>query len=253
MDLRYNNFTEAWESLNELFIEGPKPLFSGPNGTRFARAQYLYNVSVDIENPILDPEFDFGRKFNYTQQKWTMLMSNYICMDKLAILKQEITTASQSRKPFNITYDFHNTHKNGKGCLIAMLATKRYANNTPYLTFYLRASEITKRLSVDFLLAQRIGEYLFNGQNFKVTFNFNQLFNDDTVLLMYHAHKNIRGLLRKSNNENAPILLKRLKEMLHGEEKDFKKYKVHFRAFKVIRPDLYKYPQLLAKNCKLPS
>lgn len=30
-----------------------------------------------------------------------------------------------------------------------------------------------------------------------MVFHINQMFNDNTVLLMYHAHKNIRKLLKK--------------------------------------------------------
>ena len=89
-------------------------------------------------------------------------------------------------------------------------------------------------------------------EEFKALLNINQLFNDDTVLLMYGAHKDIRHILKKGKNEYCNILYKRLKEMLEGEEKQFKKYKVHWRAFKVLRPDLYKYPKTLAKECKLP-
>ena len=252
MPLEYHNFLEAWEGINESFLDTSLSLLKEFNGVRHARALYLYNVSIQVNNPVLDPEFDFGRKFNYTKQKWNMLMGNYINMVELKELKTELKQHLNDRKPYNISYNFPNTHKHGKKCLLALIITKRYGDVTPYITMYLRSSEVTKRLSVDFLLMQRIGEYLFEGQPFKALLNINQLFNDDTVLLMYGAHKDIRHILKKGKNEYCNILYKRLKEMLEGEEKQFKKYKVHWRAFKVLRPDLYKYPKTLAKECKLP-
>jgi len=253
--LTYPNFTKAWEGINELFLDTPSSLLKEYNGVRQARAMYLYNVSILVEKPELDPEFDFGRLFNYTNQKWKMLMGNYINMGELRELKEELNTyiGGKKPKPYNISYNFSNTHKHGKKCLLALLLTKRFGDNIPYITLYLRSSEITKRLSVDFLLAQRIGEYLFEGNPFKVVFNINQLFNDDTVLLMYGAYKDISHILKNGKNEYCSILYKRLKEMLQGEENQFKSYKVHWRAFKVLRPDLYTYPCTLAKECKLPK
>lgn len=253
MKLEYQNFLKAWEGINELFLDTSPKVLKEFNGVRHSRALYLYNVPIEIKYPVLDPEFDFGRLFNYSHQKWRMLMSNYINMEELKELKAELNHNISNKKPYNISYNFSNTHKQGKKCLLALILTKRYGDNTPYITVYLRSSEVTKRLAVDFLLIQRIGEYLYGNEAFKVIFNVNQLFNDDTVLLMYGAYKALTPILRRGENEYCKILYKRYTEMLEGEENQFKKYKVHWRAFKVLRPDLYKYPKTLAKECKLPQ
>ena len=262
MILNYQNFTQAWEQINELFISAPLSSFkTDPDRVLVSNALYFYNVIITVDNPQLDPEFDFGRHFNYTKNKWNNLVGNYICLEELKEFKSNISSVLNSKKPFNIPYLFKNKHANGKNCLLNMIATRRYGSNEPYLTFTLRASEVTKRLAVDFLLAQRIGEYLFEDKAFKVVFMINQMFNDDTVLLMYHAHRDTRPLLNlalskyktlgKDEIKRLRKMEDRLKAMLTGVPSDYS-YKVHLRAFKVLRPDLYKYPKTLAKDCKLP-
>ena len=70
------------------------------------------------------------------------------------------------------------------------------------------------------------------------------MFNDDTVLLMYHAHKSVLELDIKKD------LKDRLEYLLNCKPEDIK-YKVHKRALKVLRPEIFKYPVTLAKDCKL--
>ena len=102
---------------------------------------------------------------------------------------------------------FTNNHGCGKKCLLSIVFSKRCKENNPTISVYLRASEITKRLIFDFLFVQRIGEYVYGHNNFKMVFHINQMFNDNTVLLMYHAHKNIRKLLKKKEDKRSIKLL----------------------------------------------
>lgn len=71
---------------------------------------------------------------------------------------------------------------------------------------------------------------------------------------MYHTHKPLKKVL-KGAEENA--WNKRVKEIWkkfkNGQEKDFSSFKVFFRSFKVLRPDLYEetYKSMKAKELLL--
>lgn len=251
--IRYPSLITAWEGLNELFYlveDQDKPSYERDTFVS-KNAVYFYNVVVDIDTPDFPEDFDFGRRFNYTMNKWTSLLSNYVDLDALEEFKETLDINIKKNKFYNLAYSFSNNHNFGKKCLMNLTATRRYGNKTPYLTFYLRASEVTKRLAVDFLLAKRIGDYLFDNKEYKIVFVIQQLFQDNTVLLMYQAHRDASRLIYGRKDTRGKRLESLLKFMLTSTEEDFK-YKVHRRAFKVIRPDLYQYPKtMIAKNCKL--
>ncbi len=250
---------EAWIKINQLVISPGRVNKKYYNVIEVSKAKYFYNVTFEVLNPQVDPKFDFGRQFNYTKSKWASLVKNYVNIDNLSEFKNQIT--SNTKKVYNLSYNFTNIHKHGKQCLISLTATKKPDKNTvPQLSVYMRASEVTKRLICDFLLIQRIGEYLFDNQKFTVVFHIVQMFNDETVLLMFHAYQDIRGFLKEQietmrysgdDSSSEKSLLKRLNEFIK-KDPDEVKYKVHKRALKVLRPDLFNYPTTLAKDCKLP-
>lgn len=62
--------------------------------------------------------------------------------------------------------------------------------------------------------------------------------------LCIDAHKDILNFGIKSE------LKDRLEYLLNCKPEDIK-YKVHKRALKVLRPEIFKYPVTLAKDCKL--
>ena len=76
------------------------------------------------------------------------------------------------------------------------------------------------------------------------------MFNDNTVLLMYHAHKDIRKLLKKKEDKRSIKLLEDLNTFLE-KPIDSIKYKIHKRVEKVLQEDIKK-PVTLVKDCKLP-
>lgn len=239
--------TIAWEKINEAFLRNEEDLEAEYKG----KALYAYDLVIGIAKPRLDPNFDFGRHFNYTNAKWKTLVGNYIDYDSLDSAKKEVAKEEKrGNKVYNVALQFINKHGHGKNCLLSMVFSRRANKKIPYIVVFLRASETTKRLACDLLLFQRIGEYVYGEQEFQLIVHFNQIFNDDTVLLMYHAHKDIQRLLKKAGNERADELRKRLNYLLKCDPKEIK-YKVHKRALKVLRPDLFKYPKTLAKDCQL--
>ena len=129
------------------------------------------------------------------------------------------------------------------------LDIERIGMDYPMITVFMRASEVTKRLICDLLLIQRIGEYIFTGDKFCISIHFSQIFNDDTVLLMYHAHEDLLKLSDRIGIYDSNWY-DRLKYLLKVDP-DKIKYKVHKRALKVLRPELFKYPKTLAKDCTL--
>lgn len=243
--LEFKNSMKAWEGLNRLFLFNEE----GFEVERIGKAQYINDLVIYINNPLVDPEFDFGRHFNYTISKWKSLVANYINKEELISLKAEVLSALKSKKIFNIGYQFDNKHAHGKNCLLSMVVSNKAGMDNPMITVFMRASEVTKRLICDLLLIQRIGEYLLSGSNFHVCIHFNQIFNDDTVLLMYHAHENLLKLSDKLGIYDYNWY-DRLKYLLEVNPDDIK-YKVHRRALKVLRPELYRYPKTLAKDCVL--
>lgn len=237
----YSDSLSFWEKINEAFLTADGNL----NFVCKGRATYLYDYVVGIKNPKLDVGFDFGRHFNYTISKWRSLVVNYISREELSYIAREIREEENKKsRSYALALQFKNKHGHGKNCLLSMVFSRRPGKDKPNICVFLRASEITKRLICDLLLFQRIGEYVYKDTQFTLTIHFNQMFNDDTVLLMYHAHKNILDMGIK------PELEDRLKYLLKCDPSEIK-YKVHRRALKVLRPEIFKYPVTPAKDCKL--
>lgn len=252
----YNNSLEAWEGLNESFLRNDDWL----EGNLRGGCIYAYNLTIFIRKPELNPEFDFGKHFNYSTRKWSMLVNNYIEPNQLKDIKAMIDEAEASKahamKFYNLSYKFDSNHSNSKGCLTSMILSRRGEYNgkpSRNMTVILRASEVTKRLIVDLLLFQRIGEYIWGNQEWSLTIHFNQIFNDDNVLLMYHAHKNIKNILNRSESVD-PLrrkqILDKLNKLLATKVEDMP-YKIYKRVITVLRKDLYTTPVTLAKDCYL--
>ena len=256
MNLTYPDLTKAWEGINELFLEMPPQAIDDYNGFRVKNGGwYLYHLSFMVTNPVFDPEFDFGRHFNYTETKWRSLLGNYLHIEELDEYRRMISDTHYAKpSPYALSYIFTNTHKNGKGCLMQMVASRRVGSVQAYLTFYLRASEVTKRLAVDLLLAQRICEYIYKDTDIKpyVVFEIVQAYADDTIILMYNAHKSIKAFFKHKNTPRKKELLERLDTLMKTPAGTIR-YKVHERAYIVIRSDLFSqfYPKTLAKDCTL--
>lgn len=241
---------EAWEKLNEAFLnpKGTNINFISGHG-----ALYAYDLVIGIKDPKVDPDFDFGRHFNYTSSKWRSLVANYIDKEELKLIRDEITTEENKRsssKVYNLALQFTNKHGHGKNCLLSMVFSRRICCVNPTISVFLRASEVTKRLICDLLLFQRIGEFVYGDIPFRLVIHFNQIFNDDTVLLMYHVHKSITNMSWKIDDERANALLNRLIELEQIDPESIK-YKVHRRVAKVLHPEIYHYPKTLARDCRL--
>lgn len=152
---------EAWEYLNEYILLNEKKLKQEGAG-RDGNASFSYDNLIFITKAWIDPNFDFGKVFGYRMQKWSHLVNNYVDLNQLDILKAEILSNERTKKrTYNISFYFSNSHGNGKGCLISCTFSRRLNSDIPILIFNTRATEVTRRLLVDLLLIQRIGEYVY--------------------------------------------------------------------------------------------
>ena len=253
--LEFATSQEAWERLNEAFLRLDPVLFE-KGATANSGVAVVYNVFIKIRKAWVDPEFDYGRCFNYKETKWTSLLNNYIDFNKLDLLRSKLRVLKNKyNQNYNVTYMFNNHHNNGKQCLIAATFSKRFGEDIPVITMVIRASEITKRLIFDFLLIQRMAEYVYGPeQSVQINLFATQIYGNVETLLMYHTHKPLRKIL-KGVEENPWInrVNEIWKKFKNGQEKDFSSFKVFFRSFKVLRPDLYEetYKSMKAKELLL--
>lgn len=169
--LQFENLQKAWEGLNVyLSTADPKELQGGGGsyGTQFI----AYNTLVTANSAWVDPEFDFAKVLGYTDKKWTTLVRNYIDFNYLDLLKSEITMRrGKNARSYNLSYHFANKYGGGKDCLLTLVFSKRMDEPFPTVFFNVRVSEVTSRLIFDFLLVQRIIEYVYGkGQPAEVHF-----------------------------------------------------------------------------------
>lgn len=230
---------EAWEGINEIFIKGDSTFFrEGYGGILNKGAAYAYNLMINIRKAWMDPEFDFGRLFNYQQTKWTMLLNNYVNMNQLDLMRSQIRDVERKKtKNYNYSFDFVNTHTNGKGCLIAASFCRRLDMDIPIIIANMRSSEITKRLAFDLLLLQRLGEYVYGeNETFMLQLNINQMYCNVETLIMYENWKPIRKILKGVEETDwTNNVTKTLKYFKTVDEKEIK-YKVYRRTLACLQP-----------------
>lgn len=247
--LEFATSQEAWEKLNESFLRLDPILFKvGANANTGMAASY--NVFIKIRKAWVDPMFNYGRCFNYRDTKWTTLLNNYIDFNKLDLLRSRLRTLKGGN--YNVTYTFNNHHDNGKQCLIAATFSKRFGDDIPVVTMLMRSSEITKRLIFDLLLIQRICEYCY-GKDQSVSLNIfaSQMYGNVETLIMYHTYKPLKKVLKDVDNPFSNHAVEIYNKFQNGTEKEFSSFKVFFRSFKVLRPDLYTYQDMFAKDLLL--
>ena len=129
--LEFATSQEAWEKLNEGFLRLEPALFA-KGAIANSGVAVVYNVFIKIRNAWVDPEFDYGRCFNYKETKWTSLLNNYIDFNKLDLLRSKLRVLrNKYNQNYNITYMFNNHHDNGKQCLIAATFYKTIRGGHP--------------------------------------------------------------------------------------------------------------------------
>jgi len=231
---RYKTSQEAYNKLNAYFLnEGGGLLNNIVSGQVVS-----FDTMIYINEGVVNPNFDFGNTFGYRQQKWSGLVNNYIDRDALEDLKERVADRiTRNSKHYNESMRFANNHNHGKNCLLSLTVTQREKEPRPILSFTLRSSEITKRLLMDLLLIQRIGEQMFDIPC-KFQIQVINMYQDPEAFCMLDSYKPIKGMLLRAKGHKKSWYQKKVLKIL----KKFKtididevKYKVHKRCVRQLQ------------------
>lgn len=249
----------AWEWINE-YLAFTADTIHERNGVRYTSEVISYDNFLHIHTNWVDPEFNFGNMFGYTKHKWSKLKSNYINWDFLELAKTEIAGREKRRQfHYNLTIPFNNAHGSGKGCLLSLTFTRQANQDAPSLIMTVRASEVTKRLLFDFLLVQRIAEYVYGGnRTTSLKLYCPSMYISTYTFLMYHIHRPLPMLAKKWKAQGLPFTDKLLGELdkYLNNPPDFVKYKLQQRVSYQLHRNkpgstLPKMPPLLVKDLLL--
>jgi hypothetical protein len=237
--LEYANSQEAWEGINEYFLNNSKEIVKRGGG-RYGPQLISPDMFIKIRKSWVDPKFDFGNMFGYRKQKWTSLVNNYINLDFLDILKAEVLEKIKKKTPsYNLSMPFDNSHGSGKNCLLSLTVSQRTTMDHPVITFHLRSSEVTKRLLWDLLLVQRISEYIFGEkQHTSIHIFCGNVYQNTEAFIMYDNHRKIKDLIHVPKGKEMDTWQERairtLKEFKEVDPKTVK-FKVHLRSVRQIQ------------------
>lgn len=252
-EFHYENLTDAWEGMNE-FLANREVLITRKGGGVYGSEFVSFNNLVTISKCKLDPKFNFGRVLGYTYKKWTKLVNNYCNMNYLDLIKAEVQEREgKNAKAYNYTYHFDNVHGSGKDCLISLTFTRRKNEPGPIVIYTTRASEITKRLVFDFLLIQRMVEYVYGKeQQVQLICFIPFMYINLECFLMYVAHYGRKNVIKKNKkgfySPYQERMIKKYKEFLKVDASKVK-YKVHQRAVMQVQRNPDGSPASNVKDC----
>lgn len=233
---RFETAQECWAKMNEGAILDIFPVESVyKSGTQYL----IHDCYLTVDNLWIDPKFDFGLIFGYTMSKWTRLVKNYVDEADLEIAKSQILVYEQKTSAtYNVSLNFSNKHIGGKGCLSTIIFTRRPKMEYPQVTVVARASEITKRLLFDFLLVQKMVNYIY-GKNTVASMVFicPQMWSTQEILSMYNGYKPIKKIIRDFNG-NISEYTRGLEKTLERFQKtpvEAMSYRVHQRAARQLQ------------------
>lgn len=248
----------AWETINEFMITGEEKILK--SGRFISNQVLVYDCLFDIGKAWVDPNLDFAKLFGYHSTKWSLLIGNYVDMNYLDLVKAQVQERElKNASSYNISYKFSNTHDSGKGCLLSITFSRRVKDDMRRMTLSLRSSEVTKRLILDLLLAQRMGEYIYGeGCSLAVTLFCGNMWVSVDTLIAYHTHKDLFELTKNLDTRVANNIKEILPKYLDPEYAEGIKYKVHQRTARqlIARDGFIGFKAKLhtyAKDCKLPG
>lgn len=253
-EFEYGSSQSAWEGINEHFLLNEESIVKS-GGTRYGALLVGYDFIVRIRKLWVDPEFDYGKMFNYRRQKWVSLVNNYVDFNYLDLVKADVLDREKKKaSSYNVSFIFGNSHGSGKGCLLNLTFTRRPQDGHPILIATLRSSEIVKRLNFDFLLIQRMGEYVYGeGVHLGAILYFPNIYTSAETSAMYNTHRKLKRLFKENIKANTmPPFQQKVWESFEKYstvDQATINYKVHLRVAKALQnKDI---PPLLAQNLKL--
>lgn len=255
--LTFPTLQKAWEGINKyLATTPPEELEKGGGGGGYGTEYIAYSTLVVINSAWVDPEFDFAKVLGYTAKKWTTLVKNYVDFDYLDLVKSDITTRrKKGAKSYNIAYHFANKYGGGKDCLLSLVFSKRLNEEFPTVFFNVRVSEVTSRLIFDFLLVQRIIEYVYGeGHPAEVHFYAPSMFITAERFSMFAHWEGWEKVEKKLGNTLFQNRIRQVYQMMKTKPANTITYKSHARCAEVIQKYGHKVKGTLkAKELQLHS
>lgn len=254
--VKAKNPVKAWEYLVEGFLLKKPEWFGEGVGYNITNSLFTYDMCIEIEEAKFNPKFDFGKLFCYTMTKWTGLITNYFDLDVLDEAKIMIRKLEENKvvnRNYHIGFHFADNHNSGKGCLVGGIFSRKIGVENPEITIILRSSDVVTRLPMDMLLFCRLGEYVYGHTDFKLVLILKAAFADDTAILMYNNHKDIKKVMKGCEDvERKRKIRKSFKRLMTSDEKVYKTYGHSFRAFKALRKDIsYKRKSMTAGELEI--
>jgi hypothetical protein len=233
----FKNSQQAWEFFNEYFFTRSKEILA-KGGNRNGGELEQFNVFIWINKPKVKKNIDFGNYFGYKPQKWINLINNYIDINLLESAKvQVIDKELKKSKAYNISMKCSNHHGHGKGCLLSMTFSRRHNSDRPCITLHTRATEVTKRMLLDLLLIQRVGEYVYGHNKFNISMFTIKIYQNAESFSMYNNHIPIKELGEvRADDAWQERCLTILNKFLTCNIDDIK-YKVHKRSVRQLQRD----------------
>lgn len=234
----------AWAGLNKYLANEQEDIEKYGGGV-YSSEMVLHNSVIHVEKAWVDPEFDFAYVLGYTDKKWSKLVSNYVDMAYLDLLKSDVLGREKVKaRSYTFAFHFSNKHKSGKDCLISLTFTRGKTSENPVVYYHTRAMECTKRVIFDFLLIQRIIEYVYGPRvTVEVIMYIPYMFVTQEGWLLYTNYEPIQQSI--TNHKNPNLFQKRILSVydkLINTDINSIKYKVHARSAKGIQRDSKGHP-----------
>lgn len=250
---------DAWANLNE-YLANNQPEIVSYGGGIHSSEMVMYNSIIKVDKAWVNPNFDFGYVLGYTSRKWSKLVSNYVDLNYLDLVRADVRDR-EKKKVKNYTHAFHfsNKHSSGKDCLISLTFTRSIQNDIPTVIYHTRAMECTKRVIFDFLLIQRIIEYVYGEEaSVEVIMYIPYMYISVEGFLLYTNYKPLEECLKIESGKPNPFqrrILEAYDKFMNVDISNIK-YKVHARSAKGIQrckdgKPLHGRNTYLAKDIKL--
>lgn len=270
-ELEFATLELAWEGVNEYLINHEKKIRANGGGT-YGTEMVSYDNFLHIYKPYIDPNYNFGLILGYTYKKWSKLINNYVDLNYLDLVKSEVLSREKNKSGhYNYTFHFSNLHGSGKDCLISLSFCRRRGSKEPYVIYTTRASEVTSRLIFDFLLIQRMIEYVYGlekAQKCDVLCYIPFMYVNVERFLFYMGYKGKKVVKRNPEDEHrqgSPLIYSPFQTRCINKYEEFMtkdpysiKYKVHRRSALQIQKDpktgkpLSNTLDLFAKDLTIP-
>jgi len=236
--LEFESLQAAWEGINMFLATADQKTLKEKGGGGMYGTEYIsYNNLIIANSCWVDPKFDFGKVLGYTPRKWTTLVNNYVDFNYLDMLRSEITMRrGKNAKSYNYAFHFSNHKGGGKDCLISLVFSKRVNEPFPTVFFNVRTSEVTSRLIFDFLLVQRIVEYVYGkGQPAEIHFYAPSMFITAERFAMFAKWKGFKKIKEQLGDDKFQKRVKQVYRELKTTPLEQIRYKVHQRCAEIVQ------------------